>query len=138
MEDFFNTMYYWTNNFYDVNLDNYLYDTVPGYLHIGLILGITSLIISAVFYYLIAPVRKQTFLWFVFNLINGVINFGVALCYTMTPLINNEIIPEEQWTYLDCVFFGVTNIIWSFIAFTLISLIIKWKSTCKYVPFQKF
>ena len=138
MEELFNTMYYYTNNFYDVNLDNYLYATVPGYLRIGLVLLISSFIISALFYYLVAPVRKQTLLWFLFSLANAVINFGYALYYTLTPLINNEIEPDLQWTSLDCIFFGVTNVIWSFVAFVLISFIIKWKSICKYVPFQKF
>lgn len=138
MEDFFSSIYYYTNGFYDVNLDNYLYETEQGYLHIGLVLLISSLIISGIYYYLVAPVRKQTLKWFLFSFVNCAINFGFALYYTMTPLINNEIEPELQWTTLDCIFFGITNVIWSFIGFILISLIIKWKSTCKYVPFKKF
>ena len=59
MEEFFNTIYYYTNNFYGVNLDNYLYETEPGYLHNGVALLVFSFITCAAFYYWKAPVRKQ-------------------------------------------------------------------------------
>ena len=32
MEDLFNSIYYYTNGFYSVELDSYLYETIPGYL----------------------------------------------------------------------------------------------------------
>ena len=51
MEDFFNTIYYWTNSLYCEELDNYLYDTVPGYLHVGLSMLVMSLIVCWLFYY---------------------------------------------------------------------------------------
>lgn len=138
MEDFFNTIYYYTNGFYSVELDSYLFETVPGYLHIGLFMFLCSFIVCALFYYVFAPVRKQTMWWFVYAGINAFINFCFALWYTMTPLINNEIDSQQKWTYLDCNMFGITNIIWSFIVFVIASLIIKWGSIAKYVPFQKF
>ena len=31
MEDLFNSIYYYTNGFYSVELDSYLYETIPGY-----------------------------------------------------------------------------------------------------------
>lgn len=138
MEDFFNTIYYYTNGFYDVLLDTYLYQTIPGYLHVGLFNICVSFAICMVFYYLFAPVRRQTIWWFIYALINGVVNLGISLYYTITPLINNEIEPDAAWSELDCIGFGITNILWSFVFFVVFSLIVKWWSTAKYVPFQKF
>lgn len=138
MEEFFNTIYYYTNNFYGVELDNYLYESVPGYLHNGIALLFFTLITCALFYYWKAPVRKQMLWWFFFVGINAVINFIFGLWYTMTPLINNEIEIGAIWSYLDCYAFGFTNILWSFVFFVGISLLIKWWSPAKYVPFRIF
>lgn len=138
MEDFFTTIYYWTNNFYSVELDSYLYDTTPGYLHVGVSALIISIITCAMYYYLHAPVRKQTMWWWTYAFFNAIINICVALWYTVTPLINNEIEPDYSWSYLDCFAFSFTNAIWSFVFFVVASLLIKWWSVDKYVPFQKF
>lgn len=138
MEDFFCTIYYYTSGLYDQLLDNYLYETIPGYLHIGIFLLVFSFIVCAVFYYGFAPVRRQTFWWFIYAGINIVLNIGIALYYTMTPLINNEIEIDKAWTYLDCFGFCLANLIWSCIFFVIASLIIKWGSIAKYVPFQRF
>ena len=59
MEDLFNSIYYYTNGFYSVELDSYLYETIPGYLHIGAFMLICSFVVCAIFYYVLAPVRKQ-------------------------------------------------------------------------------
>ena len=138
MEEFFNSMYYYTNGFYDELLDTYLYETTPGYLHIGLFLLVSTIIVCLFFYYLLAPVRKQTLLWFVCAGANAVVNILFSLWYSMTPLINNEIPIDESWTYLDCYGLGVVNAFWSFVFFVVASLILKWGSIAKYVPFQKF
>lgn len=76
--------------------------------------------------------------WFVYSGINAVINFFFAVWYTYTPLINNEIEDDKEWSYLDATMFSITNVLWSFIFFTIASLIIKWWSTAKYIPFRKF
>lgn len=138
MDDFFDTIYYYTRDFYSQELDNYLYGTVAGYLHIGLVMLITTCIISALYYYLFKPIRRQNLLWFLSAGVNAVLNFIFALWYTMTPLINNEIDSKDEWSYVDCTFFSVTNIWWSFVFFVLVALIIKWWSPAKYVPFRKF
>ena len=38
MDTFFNTVYYYLRSLYSQELDNYLYSTIPGYLHLGIIL----------------------------------------------------------------------------------------------------
>lgn len=138
MEDFFSTIYYYTNGLYSVELDSYLYETIPGYLHLGIILVVSSFIVCSVFYYLLAPVRNQTTWWFTYAGINAAINVAAGLFYTVSPLINNEISPDNAWSYLDCFGFSLANIIWSFVFFVVISLLIKWGSTAKFVPFNKF
>lgn len=138
MNEFFDTIYYYTNSLYSVELDNYLYQTEPGYLHVGLVMLITTFIASLLFYYLFKPIRWQNTWWCVTFAVNAVINVAFALWYTMTPLINNEISPSESWTYLDCSFFAVANVIWSFIFYVVFALFLKWGSPAKYVPFRKF
>ena len=90
MEDLFNSIYYYTNGFYSVELDSYLYETIPGYLHIGAFMLICSFVVCAIFYYVLAPVRKQTMWWFVYSGINAIINFVFALWYTMTDRKNQQ------------------------------------------------
>lgn len=138
MEAFFNTMYLYTNGLYGDLLDTYLYETTPGYLHIGLFLLISTFVVCAIFYYILAPVRKQTLWWFVCAGANAVVNILFSLWYSMTPLINNGIPIDESWTYLDCYGLGIANALWSFVFFVIASLIIKWWSIAKFVPFQKF
>ena len=138
MEDFFNTVYYYTNYFYGVELDNYLYETIPGYVQVGLIMAILSLLTAIVFYYVVKPVRRQMATWIICVAINAFLNFLVAMWYTNTPLINNEIDESEIWTVLDTFGFGVSNVIWSFVFLLAFSLLIKWWSPSKYVPFKKF
>lgn len=138
MESFFSTIYYYTNNFYGVELDNYLYETVSGYLHNGIALLAFSVISCALYYYVKAPVIRQMLWWFIFAGINALANFIFGLWYTMTPLINNEIDVASEWLYLDCFSFGFTNILWSFVFYVLVSLLIKWWSPAKYIPFRKF
>ena len=124
--------------FYSTELDNYLYQTEPGYLHVGLFMLVTTVVASVLFYYLFKPIRKQNFWWFITWSINAIINLLFALWYTMTPLINNAIDHNDAWSYLDCSFFGITNIFWSFVFFVGSALLIKWWSPAKYVPFRKF
>jgi len=138
MDTLFNTLYYYLRSLYSRELDDYLYSTIPGYLHLGIILTLSTFIVCAVFCYLLAPVRNQTKWWFVYAGINAVINIASGLYYTVTPLINNQIDPSEEWSYLDCFGFCLANILLSFIFFIIASLLIKWGSTAKYVPFQKF
>ena len=138
METFFSTIYYYTRFLYGVELDNYLYETVPGYYHVGLAMVMISLVVTLAFYYVFKPVRRQWAIWLLVQGLNAFLNFVVALCYTNTPLINNEVDASESWAILDTVGFGLANVIWGIIASLLISLIIKWWSPAKYIPFKIF
>lgn len=138
MKEFFNTIYYYTNSMYDQNLDNYLYQTVPGYLHIGLAMVIVTFIASVLFYYLFKPIQKQIPRWFLAFGCAAIINFFIAIWYTATPLINNEVDSNVAWSGLDCFSLGIVNIAWTFAFFVVAALIFKWWSPCKYVPFCKF
>ena len=138
MEQFFDTIYLYTSGLYGQELDNYLYETVPGYLHIGLIMLVLTVVIAILFYYMFKPVRHQYAIWFGCVGVNAFLNLIVALWYTNTPLINHEIVDTECWTVLDTFGVGFANILWSVVAFVIVSFIIKWWSPAKYVPFKKF
>lgn len=138
MDTLFSTIYFYTNGLYGQELDNYLYDTVPGYIHVGLAMVVLSVITTILFYYMLKPVRHQMSIWFGCLSLNAILNMAVALWYTNTPLINNEIDESEAWTILDTFGFGIANIIWSVIFVFVFSLLFKWWSPAKYIPFRKF
>jgi len=138
MEEFFDTIYLYTNGVYGQELDNYLYATVPGYVHVGLIMVCLSLLMTIAFYYVVKPVRFQMTTWITCVAINAFLNFLVAMWYTNTPLINNEVDDSESWTVIDTFGFGMSNVIWSFAFLLVFSLLIKWWSPSKYIPFKKF
>lgn len=138
MDTLFSTIYFYTNCLYGQELDNYLYDTVPGYIHVGLAMVVLSVITTILFYYMLKPVRHQMGIWFGCLSLNALLNMAVALWYTNTPLINNEIDESETWTTLDTFGFGIANIIWSVIFVVVFSLLFKWWSPAKYIPFRKF
>lgn len=87
---------------------------------------------------MLKPVRHQMGIWFGCLSLNALLNMAVALWYTNTPLINNEIDESETWTTLDTFGFGIANIIWSVIFVVVFSLLFKWWSPAKYIPFRKF
>lgn len=138
MSDFFDTMYYWTNGLYGTNLDNYLFDDTSGYLHIGLVMLVSSILLSWFYYYVLKPARRQMFWWGLVFVVDAIINFGFTLWYTWSPIINNQIRAQEEWFFLDCVFMGISDVLWAFIFYSVTALIIKWGSPCKYVPYKKF
>ena len=138
MDTFFSTIYDYTRDLYSQELDNYLYETVPGYIHVGLVMVILSAIIAVLFYYILKPVRKQMFIWLGCLFLNALLNLIVAIWYTNTPLIHNEIDESDIWTVIDTFGFGVANIIWSILFFILVSIFIKNWSPAKYIPFKKF
>ena len=138
MDTFFSTIYYYTNGLYGQELDNYLYETVPGYVQVGLAMIVLSGIITAVFYYMLKPVRKQWRIWLLCLGLNAFLNLLIALWYTNTPLINNDIDDSETWTVLDTFGFGCANVLWSVVTVLVLSLFIKWWSPAKYIPFKKF
>lgn len=138
MEEFFDTIYLYTSGLYGQELDNYMYETVPGYLHVGLTMFFLSLLVCIFFYYILKPVRHQYAIWFGCLGANAILNLGVALWYTNTPLLNNEIDDADCWTILDTFGFGVANIAWSIVALFLFALIIKWWSPAKFIPYKKF
>ena len=96
MEDLFNTLYGWTRSSYSEELDDYLYEVVPGYLHNGLVMVIATIIFFVFFYYIFKPVRRQIFWWFMYYVFDAILVFGFAIYYTMTPLVNNEIASENE------------------------------------------
>lgn len=137
MKDLFDFIYCFTKNFYGDNLDSYLYDN-SGYLHVGFIMLILSFVASYFFYYLAKPVRKQTSIWFFVMAVCGIVNLIIATWYSYSPIAHNAIDDSASWSFLDSIFLGVANAIWSCVFYVVAALCIKWGSVCKYVPFKKF
>jgi ABC-type Fe3+-siderophore transport system permease subunit len=119
---------------YGLELDNYMYES-GGYAVSGMMAMIFAIATCFFFYYIFKPMTNQKFKWGMVLLVNVVLDLFYALYHTMTPLVNNEIDPSQEWSYLDCFMFGITDALLGAVFFIIFCFIIKWKSTVKYVPF---
>lgn len=107
------------------------------YVFYGLTALFVSLLIAAVFYYLLgSPRLAKTWVWTASMLVSAAANFLIGWLYTLSDLnagLMAIIDPETgesitQVTATNCLLFGVANAIWGAIFFFLCSMVIKWWS----------
>jgi hypothetical protein len=138
MNDFFSTIYelgdtfYW-GNFSDCLLDNNLY------MHVGIVLVISSLVGMLIYYYVINSTRwDQWYHWLVSVVIVGIINAVYAYWAILSKL---EIVYAEAGAdkvpfTTEFFNFSVVDFLWSLVLCFVFSLLLKWKSTnCRKTPF---
>lgn len=152
MGEFFGSIYCWFEEFFGLDLANYLWGQASplaqtnGFIGIGwAMLGI-SLVVCVLFYYVVNHPRLCNWWgWGLFLLINAVVNFIVGWQYvlkdyyadlmvTVDPSTNQKVPLNIGESELVC--FGLSNMILSLLMFVLFSFIFKWKSTnCSHSPF---
>ena len=154
MGQFFGSIYCWFEDFFGLELANYMWglaspeQTTNLFIGIGLwMLGI-SFSMAAIFYYVVNhPQLNHWWGWFIFLLLNAVFN-GIMGCqwvlidyyagkmYNVDPLTNQQV-PLNIYES-NCICFGISNMILSVLAVFIISCIIKWWSTSvSAAPFVK-
>lgn len=158
------TMYCWFETFFGLDLANYMWggalETTDGLAHfqsegnmfvkIGMTMCIISLLVFALFYYIINhPKLNHWWGWLIFWIFNGIINLIVGWSWTLSHLNSgemniietasgNEISPDDYINSTDCFCFGISNMILALLFMFVFSMLFKWwSSNCSKAPFVK-
>lgn len=152
MGEFFGSIYCWLEEFFSLELANYLWgESTPlqnsnMFIGIGLTMLLLSLGVAVCYYYIVNHPRLNNWWgWLIFLCANGIVNFVVGWQWVLKDYYAGKMVIESNTTgkvedlpidTSDILAFGVTNMIDAIIAFVLISYIIKWWSTnCSRAPF---
>jgi len=153
MGEFFGSMYCLFEDFFGLPLADYLWGQASPaqvtniYIGIGLSMLCVSLLIVVLYYYVLNPSGKLSkwWGWLIFLAINGIINFVIGWQRTLYDLNAGKMITIDPATnqekpleiyQIDCLNFGVSNMILACLWFFLFSLVLKWKSrNCSHTPF---
>ena len=133
MSDFFASLYEWFGlvPFYSTDLGEHLrgYDITCSaymgtnlYMGIGLaMLGVTAAVYILQYYVINSPAWNKRMHWWLFALLLVVVNFLIAFGFPFKDLQAGDYCTQLRISVLDCVFFGISNAIWSFILFLLLT-----------------
>ena len=152
MGNFFGSIYCWFEDFFGLELADYMWGVSSplspnnSFIGIGLWMFGISLAMAILFYYVVDHPRLNNWWgWLIFLGINALINFFVGwqmilddyyegLMVTIDPSTNLQVPLNIGTSEILC--FGVSNMILSIFAFTIFSFIIKWWSgNCSRAPF---
>ena len=152
MGEFFGSIYCWLEDFFGIELANYLWGEASPeqlsnmYIGIGLSMLCISLFVAVCYYYIVNHPRLNNWWgWMIFWGVNAIINFIVAWQWILQDYYDGLMVKKSAATgkmvdlpinVSDIIAFGVTNMIDAMIAFIVFSYIIKWWSTnCSRAPF---
>ena len=152
MSELFGSIYCWLEDFFGIELANYLWgESSPEQLNnmfigIGFSMVGISLAVVVCFYYVINHPRLNNWWgWMIFLGINAAINFVVGWQWVLKDYYEGLMVKKDAATGKmvdlpifpdDILAFGVSNMINAIIAFILFSYIFKWwSSNCSRAPF---
>lgn len=152
MGEFFGSIYCWFEEFFGIELANYLWgessllSQTNSFIGIGWSMFGISFAMTLIYYYVINhPQLNHWWGWIIFLVINGIINFIVGWQWVLKDYYDGNMITIDPATNLqmplnigesEIIYFGVSNMFISVIAFIVFSFILKWWSTnCSRAPF---
>ncbi len=152
MGEFFGSIYCWFEDFFGLELANYIwgesspYSQTNAYIGVGLWMLCISFAIVIIFYYLINhPKLNHWWGWLIFFGVNAVINFIIGwqrflVDYNKDFMVKIDPVSEELVQLdiypSDIACFGVSNMFLAMMAFIIFTLILKWgSSNCSRAPF---
>ena len=133
MRDFFAMLYEWFGlvPIYSKDLSEFLrgldlacsgYWALPWYFYTGLMLIILTVLIFALQYDLISSTRfRKQGHWALAASVVIVVNFAIAFTIPFVAVETGVYCPRLKLAVLDCIGFGLSNGVWSFILFCLLS-----------------
>lgn len=153
MGEFFGSIYCWLEEFFGLELADYLWgvsspdQTSNMFIGIGMSMLAISLVMAICYYYIVNHPRLNNWWgWLIFAGVNAFINFIVGWQWVLRDYYDDLMYEISKTTgekvslsidESDILAFGVTNMINSIIAFIIISFIIKWwSSNCSRAPFN--
>lgn len=152
MGEFFGSIYCWFEDFFGLELAEYMWGSSSpispnnSFIGIGFAMFGISLAMVLVYYYAVNHPRLNNWWgWLIFLGINAVINFIVGWQLVLKDYYDNKMVTIDPSTNLqvplnigesEILCFGVSNMILSILAFIIFSFIFKWWSTnCSRAPF---
>ena len=152
MGDFFGSLYCIFEDFFGLDLADYMWgntaDEQTSNLFIGIgywLLGLSALV-TIVFYYVINKPRfGNIWAWLVVCVFNAGLNFAMGYYWTVSDKYAGLMVATNPQTGIqeelsisqsDCLCFGVSNALLSIAVFFIISIIIKNGSHAKNAPFS--
>lgn len=152
MGEFFGSIYCWFEEFFGIELANYLWgessllSQTNSFIGIGWSMFGISFAMVLIYYYVVNhPQLNHLWGWIIFLVINGIINFIVGWQWVLKDYYDGKMITIDPATNLqmplnigesEIIYFGVSNMFISVIAFIVFSFILKWWSTnCSRAPF---
>ena len=152
MGEFFGSVYCWFEQFFGLDLANYLwgitspYAKTNQYIGVGLSMtGITLLVVILYYYIIDKPSFCHWLKWLLFLVANAIVNFIIGWQYVCADLYDSKMVTLDSVTGKEislpienfhCLCFGVTNMLLSVLAFVILSVGLKWWSrNCKTSPF---
>lgn len=152
MGEFFGSIYCLFEDFFGLNLAEYLWGqaavtvTTNQFIGIGLTMLGISLGMAILYYYVVDhPKLCNWWGWGIFFGLNALINFIVGWQWVLKDYYENKMVTNDPATNLlvplnigesNLLCFGVSNMFLSMIAFVIFSYIIRWWSkNCSSAPF---
>ncbi len=105
---------------YDITCSDYT-DT-PLYIVVGIGMIVSTILVYILLYHIInSPRWNKRVHWWLFAGILVLLNFLIAFILPFNDLQTTDYCTQLRISALDCVFFGVSNAIWSFILFVFLT-----------------
>jgi hypothetical protein len=152
MEEFFASLYEWFGiiPFYSTDMGDLLrgwddtctdYVGTHWYVLIGWFMIFSTGLFYALQYHIIDSSRlKSKTHWWLFSLIIVLLNFLVAFLIPYNSIQASDYCYELNISVSDCIGFGLSNAVWSFILFTVITstpIFRRFSTNCRYTTFWK-
>ncbi len=151
MGQFFGSIYCWFEDFFGLDLANYLWGIASSVSDTNLFIGIgltmfgISLGVVLLFYYVVNhPQLNNWWGWGIFLAVNAVINFIVGWQWVLDDYYADKMVTIDPYTNLqtplnigtsEILYFGVSNMLLSILVFIVFSFIFKWWSrNCPNAP----
>ena len=152
MGELFGSIYCWLEEFFGLELADYLWGGLSPlqacnmFIRIGLSMIIISILLVVIYYYVLNHPRLNNWWgWTIFMVVNAIVNFIIGWQWVLRDYYEEKMVKKSavtgklvdlNITESDILAFGVTNMIDAIIAFIIISYIIKWwSSNCSRAPF---
>lgn len=140
MGQFFGSMYCWFEDFFGIELANYLWGQAAPEQQTNMFIGLgfsmlgISLFMMILFYYIINhPKMNNWWSWLIFFAVNAVLNFVVGWQWVLSDYYEGLMVDSSGISLNigegDILCFGVSNAFLSMTAFILFSYLFKWWST---------
>lgn len=152
MKQFFAGLYEWWGliSFYATDLGDHLlgyditcsdYVATPWYLYIGLSMLSVTILFYLVQYHIIDSSRfNKKFHWWLVALMIFALNFVIAFSIPFNSLQTENYCSQLFFSEADCLGFGLSNAIWSFFLFVIITSIPvtrPFSVNCRHTTFWK-